>query len=95
MLPHPRTTDHTALQEIALLYFKQLEGKIRSHCRLMESSISLTEIVEENRELIYLYRAFFRCSKTFRIRRVGLKQSGKVAFEDYGRKQARVYIKDK
>lgn len=94
MLLHPRTVDHSALQEIALLYFKQLEGKIRSHCRLMETSISLIEIVEENRELIYIYRAVFRCSKTFRIRRVGLRLSGKVAFEDYGRRQARVYIKD-
>lgn len=93
MLPHPRT-DHTALQEIALLYFKQLEGKIRSNCRVMESSITLTEIVEENGELIYLYRAVFRCAKTFRIRRVGLTQSGKVAFEDFGRKQVRVYIED-
>lgn len=91
MLPYPRT-DNTALQEIALLYFKQLEGKIRSNCRVVESSITLTEIAEDNGELFYLYRAVFRCAKTFRIRRVGLTQSGKVAFEDYGKKQVRIYI---
>lgn len=61
MLPYPRT-DNTALQEIALLYFKQLEGKIRSNCRVVESSVTLTEIAEDNGELFYLYRAVFRCA---------------------------------
>lgn len=91
MLPYIQA-DNTALQEIALLYFKQLEGKIRSRCCLMDSSISLTETIEGNGELLYVYRAVFRCTKTFRIRRVAINESGKIAFEDNGKEQTRVYI---
>ncbi len=66
------------MDEIAWLYFKQLEKKLRSNCKLVEDSIQEIQKRAYEGSIIYQYRAVFKCTKTFRTRKVWLDRLGKV-----------------
>ena len=66
------------MDEIAWLYFKQLERRLRSKCELIEDSVQLVQERVYEGNTIYQYRAMFKCQKTFRTRKVWLDRLAKV-----------------
>lgn len=66
------------MDDIAWLYFKQLEKKLRSNCQLIDHSVELIEKGVYEGKQIYQYRAIFKCTKTFRTRKVWIDRLGKV-----------------
>lgn len=67
-----------SVDEIALLYFQQLEKKLRSSSSLIaETVVCSGERVKDGRK-VYLYRALFKCKKTFRVRKVEIDDLGRV-----------------
>jgi len=69
------------VDEIALLYFQQLEKKLRSKCTLIAESV---ELIQQERakdgKTIYQYRALYKCVKVYRVRKVWIDELGRLVY---------------
>jgi hypothetical protein len=67
-----------SVDEIALLYFQQLEKKLRSSCSLIAETVECVDERVKDGRTVYLYRALFKCKKTFKVRKVEIDNLGRV-----------------
>lgn len=67
------------MDEIALLYFQQLERRLRSKCTLVPVSVQLIQKERgKNGIEIYQYRAVYKCKKIHRVRKVWIDGLGRL-----------------
>lgn len=67
-----------ALAEIALLYFRQKEKRLRSSGQLIEASVVMHSKLEREGETFYRFRAIFQYKRTRKPHFVWLDKTGSV-----------------